>query len=115
MTRMKAITFDRYGSTDLLELRDVTQGAARFDHPWNLWLGPMGFALRMAARSLLASQRMVLLQHTWRGEDLDVLTELIEAGHVTTVVDRTFPLVEAREGMDHLATRRARGKVVITV
>ena len=48
-------------------------------------------------------------------EDLVVLTELIEAGKVTPVIDRTFPLVEAPEAIRYLEAGHARGKVVITV
>jgi NADPH:quinone reductase-like Zn-dependent oxidoreductase len=48
-------------------------------------------------------------------EDLIVLRELIEAGKVTPVIDRTYPLSEAAEAIRYLETGHARGKVVITV
>jgi NADPH:quinone reductase-like Zn-dependent oxidoreductase len=40
---------------------------------------------------------------------------LIEAGKVTPVIDRTYPLNEAAEAMRYLETGHARGEVVITV
>jgi NADPH:quinone reductase-like Zn-dependent oxidoreductase len=50
-----------------------------------------------------------------RSEDLLVLKELIEAGKVTPVIDRTYPLGEAPEAIRYLAEGHARGKVVIRV
>ena len=48
-------------------------------------------------------------------EDLLVLTELIEAGKVTPVIDRTYPLSEAPKAIRYLEQGHARGKVVITI
>jgi NADPH:quinone reductase-like Zn-dependent oxidoreductase len=49
------------------------------------------------------------------GEDLVVLKELIEAGKVTPVIDRTYPLAEVPDAIRYLHEGHARGKVVITV
>ncbi|MBA3435623.1 MAG: zinc-binding dehydrogenase, partial [Chloroflexi bacterium] len=48
-------------------------------------------------------------------EHLLVLKELIEAGKVTPVIDRTYPLSEAAEAIRYVEPGRAKGKVVITV
>ncbi len=48
-------------------------------------------------------------------EDLVVLKELIEAGKVTPVIDRTYPLSEVPEAIRYLEEGHARGKVVITI
>jgi NADPH:quinone reductase-like Zn-dependent oxidoreductase len=48
-------------------------------------------------------------------EDLEELRKLLEAGKLTPVVDRTFPLSEVPEAIRYLRDGRARGKVVITV
>ena len=48
-------------------------------------------------------------------EDLIVLTELVEAGKITPVIDRTYPLSETAAAMRYLEEGHARGKVVITV
>jgi len=48
-------------------------------------------------------------------EDMVVLKELTEAGKVTPVVDRTYPLSEVPEALRYLGEGRVRGKVVITV
>ena len=46
-------------------------------------------------------------------EDLLALKQLIEAGKVTPVIDRTFALSEAPQAIRYLAEGGARGKVVI--
>ena len=48
-------------------------------------------------------------------EDLLVLKELIEAGKMTPVIDRTYPLSEVPDAIRYLQEGHARGKVVITV
>ena len=47
--------------------------------------------------------------------DLQALAELIEAGTVTPVIGKTYPLIESPEAVRYLAEGHARGKVVITV
>jgi NADPH:quinone reductase-like Zn-dependent oxidoreductase len=42
------------------------------------------------------------------------LKEFIEAGKLTTVIDRTYPLSEVPEAMRYLQEGRARGKIIIT-
>jgi NADPH:quinone reductase-like Zn-dependent oxidoreductase len=48
-------------------------------------------------------------------EDLDLLTELFEAGEVVPVIDRRYPLSELPEALRYLEEGHALGKVVITV
>ena len=47
-------------------------------------------------------------------EDLVTLTALVEAGKVTPVIDRTYPLSEVPEAISYVEEGHARGKVVIT-
>ena len=47
--------------------------------------------------------------------DLVTLKELLEAGRVTPVIDRTYPLSETLEAFRYLDQGHARGKVVIVV
>lgn len=47
--------------------------------------------------------------------DLIVLKELIEAGKVSPVIDRTYPLSQAPGAIGYLEQGHARAKVVITV
>ena len=48
-------------------------------------------------------------------EDVDFMKELIEAGKVTLVIDKTYPLSEVPEAIGYVGEGDARGKVVITV
>jgi NADPH:quinone reductase-like Zn-dependent oxidoreductase len=48
-------------------------------------------------------------------KDLERLSELIEAGKVTPVIDRTYPLIEAPDAIRYMEQGHPRGKVVITV
>jgi NADPH:quinone reductase-like Zn-dependent oxidoreductase len=47
--------------------------------------------------------------------DLVVLKELVDAGKVTPVIDRTYPLAETPAAIGHVAAGHARGTVVIAV
>ncbi len=47
--------------------------------------------------------------------DLQFVTELIEAGKITPVIDRTYPLGEVPEAIRYLHGGQAKGKIVITV
>jgi NADPH:quinone reductase-like Zn-dependent oxidoreductase len=49
------------------------------------------------------------------GDRLVLLKELIEAGKVTPVIDRTFPLSEVPEAIRYLESGQARGKLVVAV
>jgi NADPH:quinone reductase-like Zn-dependent oxidoreductase len=80
------------------------------------WFG--GFdrqILRAPLLSLFASQTLRPLISKERSEDLVALKELIEAGKVTPIIDRTYPLSEAPEAIRNLAEGHARGKLVISV
>jgi NADPH:quinone reductase-like Zn-dependent oxidoreductase len=65
--------------------------------------------------SPLVSQRLVSFTQKVSRKDLDDLRALIEAGRVTPVMDRTFPLREAAEALRHQGAGHARGKTVLTI
>ena len=48
-------------------------------------------------------------------EDVDFVKELIEAGKVTPVIDKTYPLSEVPEAIGYVGEGQVQGKVVITV
>jgi NADPH:quinone reductase-like Zn-dependent oxidoreductase len=80
------------------------------------WLG--GFdrqILRAPVLSAFVRQRLRPFMAKERSEDLVVLKEFIEAGKVTPVINRTYPLSEVAEAIRYLEGGHARGKVVITL
>ena len=48
-------------------------------------------------------------------EDFLVLSDLVESGKVTPIIDRTYPLAEAAEAVRYALSGQARAKVVLTV
>jgi NADPH:quinone reductase-like Zn-dependent oxidoreductase len=48
-------------------------------------------------------------------KDMVYITELYEAGKVTPVIDKTYPLSEVPEAISYVGDGHAQGKVVITV
>ena len=60
-------------------------------------------------------QRLTTFICTERARDLERLADLIEAGTVTPIVDRTYPLDRLPDAMRHVETGTARGKVAITI
>ena len=80
------------------------------------WTG--GFCrqiLRAPLLSLFVGQRLRPVVATEPHADLEALRELIEAGSVTPVVDRTFALNEAADAVRYLERGHSAGKVVVTV
>ena len=71
--------------------------------------------LRGPLVSLFVGQRLGGLNSKTTLEDLQAVADLIEAGTVTPVVDRTFQLVEAPDAIRYLAQGHPGGKVVIDV
>jgi NADPH:quinone reductase-like Zn-dependent oxidoreductase len=79
------------------------------------WLGGYDRQLRALLLSRFVGQNLKTFINKENHEDLIVLTELIESGKVTPVIDRTYPLTDAPKAIRYLEEGHARGKVVITV
>jgi len=77
------------------------------------WLGGTDRQLRALLLSRFVDQKLTAFIAKEGSGDLLVLKELIEAGKVTPVIDRTYPLREAPEAIRYLEEGRARGKIVI--
>jgi NADPH:quinone reductase-like Zn-dependent oxidoreductase len=79
------------------------------------WLGGSDRQVRAMLLSPFISQKMGTFICKENHEDMLVLKELIEAGKVTPVIDRTYPLSEVPDAVRYVAEGHARGKVVISV
>ena len=64
---------------------------------------------------LRRKQKLVSFIAKRNKEDLTLLKELMEAGKVTPVIDRQYPLSEVPAALRYLGEGHARGKIVITV
>ncbi len=79
------------------------------------WLGGSDRQVRALMLSPFVSQKLGTFVCSENSDDLLELTELIESGKVTPVIDRAFPLTEAPAAIRYLQAGHARGKVVIAV
>ena len=83
-----------------------------FDHRWmasggRLIGAKVSFAfVSQSVRTFIASSKQ---------QNLVVLKELLEAGKIRSVIDRTYPLSETPQAIGYVGQGHARGKVVITV
>jgi NADPH:quinone reductase-like Zn-dependent oxidoreductase len=79
------------------------------------WLGGTDRQLRAMMVCPFVGQKLGTFISKENHEDLIILTELVESGKVTPVIDRTYPLSEVPEAIRYLEEGHAQGKVVITV
>lgn len=79
------------------------------------WLGGNDRQIRALLLSPFVGQRLRTLMPKENYRDMIALKELIEAGKITPVIDRTYPLREAPTAIRYLQDGNAQGKVVLIV
>jgi NADPH:quinone reductase-like Zn-dependent oxidoreductase len=79
----------------------------------NRWVGGKAWIQAMLLSRLVRHLRPLASEPN--RADLQFLTELIEAGKITPVIDKTYPLSEVPDAIRRLHEGNARGKVVIAV
>jgi NADPH:quinone reductase-like Zn-dependent oxidoreductase len=77
--------------------------------------GKLGRTVRAMLASMIVREQASPTVKTQNHDDLVALKDLVEAGKVTPVIDRTYPLIQTPEAIDHVAAGHARGTVVISV
>ena len=77
------------------------------------WVGALGRMLRARALSPFVGQTLTSFTVRPNAADLRALTELVDAGRLTPVVERTYPFTELPEALAYREGGHARGKVVI--
>jgi NADPH:quinone reductase-like Zn-dependent oxidoreductase len=77
--------------------------------------GKLARTIRAMFASMIVRQQASPTVKSQNHDDLVALRDLIEAGKVTPVIDRTYPLIQTPAAIDHVAAGHARGTVVISV
>ena len=78
-------------------------------------LGPIGLIIKATLTRRFVRDRVVVLTARPSSAHLATLRELAEAGRLTPVIDRTYPLAEVAAAISYLEGEHARAKVVISV
>ena len=78
------------------------------------WIGVFARIIALMVRARVFGQRLKFFVAQNDRNDLAFLLELIAAGKLRPVIERTYPLSEAREAVRYVGTGQARAKVVIT-
>lgn len=113
------LILDAVGNRSLRRLRRVLAPKGRLvlvgGGNGGRWIAPVLGPIKAVLLSPFVSQELKPMLATRKKEDLLTLKEMIEAGQITPVIDRTYPLTETPEAIRYLEAGHARGKVVIAV
>lgn len=112
------LILDNVGNHSLSDLRHVMNPTGKYvmiGGPPGRWIDPLPRVLHALLLSKFVSQDMRFFLSNSNQKDLTILSDLMQAGKVTPVIDRQYKFSEVREAIRYLETGRARGKVVVTV
>ncbi len=115
------VVFDLVGNRSLTECRRALTPAGTLVlsgggvSNGGSFVGPIGLIVRGQLLSRFVRHRVIVLEAKPSRDNLAALRELVEAGMVTPVIERTYPLSEAPEAIRYLETEHARAKLVLTV
>jgi NADPH:quinone reductase-like Zn-dependent oxidoreductase len=105
------------GNHSLSQLRQVLRSGGTLvpvgTEAGNRWVGGKAWIQAMLLSRLKRDLRPLTTQPNQT--DLQFVAELLEAGKIRPVIDKTFPLSEVPEAIRYLTAGHARGKIVITV
>jgi NADPH:quinone reductase-like Zn-dependent oxidoreductase len=79
------------------------------------WTGGFGRQIRALGLSPFVGQRLTMLASKEHHTHVEAVSRFIEAGQVTPIVDKTYPLAEVPDAMRHLEAGHVRGKIAITI
>jgi NADPH:quinone reductase-like Zn-dependent oxidoreductase len=135
----------RLGAAQVIDYttRDFTTGSARYDLALQLggtyppakvrkvltprgtliqsfgdgsrWLGPVGNILKAVALNPLAGQTLRSFTAKVTTPALTEISGLLEAGHITPVIDRAYPLTEAAAAVGLVEEGSPAGRVIVVV
>ena len=105
------IIFDAVGKSSFSRCRDSLA-------PGGIYLvtdPSLAIILPMLWTSMIGSKKAIWALGPERAQDLEYLTELIEAGEIKAVIDRSYPLERIAEAHRYVEKGHTKGNVVITV
>jgi NADPH:quinone reductase-like Zn-dependent oxidoreductase len=110
------LILDNVGNHSMAQTRRaLTPGGTLISNGGGHEDGKLGRTVRAMLVSMLVKQQAGPSVKTQNHDDLVALRGLVEAGKVTPVIDRTYPLIETAQAIGHVAAGHARGTVVIAV
>ncbi|MEA2612658.1 MAG: hypothetical protein QOI52_617 [Chloroflexota bacterium] len=110
------LILDNVGNHSMAQTRRaLTPGGTLISNGGGHEDGKLGRTVRAMLASMLVKQQASPTVKSQNHDDLVALKGLVEAGKVTPVIDRTYPLIETPAAIGHVATGHARGTVVIAV
>jgi len=77
-------------------------------------IGPY-LLLKIFLTSIYGSRKAKTTRVNSNIKDLDTLRELVEAGKITSIIEKSFPMSQAADAHSHVETEHTKGKVVITI
>jgi NADPH:quinone reductase-like Zn-dependent oxidoreductase len=111
------VILDNIGNHPLRKARRALQPGgifvivgAKSDDPW---LGPVWQPVKAAFLEPTVDEKFAMILAQLNAEDLGVIAGLMQAGTVTSVIDRRYPLAEAANAIAYLEEGRARGKIIV--
>ncbi|HSG41935.1 MAG TPA: NAD(P)-dependent alcohol dehydrogenase [Anaerolineales bacterium] len=107
------LILDNVGSRSFADNRRVL--APQGVHLPNTGHGGMSYVLKAYLLSALMRQHLSPFLAVPSSENMRFLNELIEAGKVKPVIDKVYPMSEAKEAFWYLEKEHAQGKVVLTI
>ena len=110
------LIIDNVGNHSLLANRQVLTPNGTLvlvGGPKGNWLGPLAGPLKALVLTQFIDQEMKTLMARIGAEDMLTLSELMEAGKLIPVLDKSYPLSEVPAAIAYSETGRARGKIII--
>ena len=69
----------------------------------------------MLKTSVTGGKRVICAMLPDRAEDLEHIKELVESGHIKTIVDKRYPMDKAVDAHRYIESGESKGNVIISI